>query len=218
MKKRSHLPICMLLLFLCLTSGAQAVAGEIVPWLTGYVAINPGFPGPDAYMVIYPGEVYGKWGIENLPWRVYSPTCQPTVLQSCSGSWSGDLTGASADADLFYRNGVRYSLRASFTSGTYQGNGTVSCASPDCSTVFMYATEVDSGSFTGTWVGPSGVFAKAVGDLSVRYGLDCEPTCHWDLGGGGSIVTTTTPEPNTFFMFGAGLGGLAGVLRRKLML
>lgn len=70
-----------------------------------------------------------------------------------------------------------------------------------------------------TYLDPSAVGLET-GDSVTISGLY---TIHWDTaasspGDSVRVITAATPEPGTMIMFGSGIIGLAGVLRRKIIL
>lgn len=212
MRLHNSYSVCKFLLFLCLAGGTHAAAGEIVPWLTGNMSVGQGVQSGQYFQL---GSVSGLF-ITNLPALSLYPldygNCAPTVLQGCFASATGSLTGFSFIVGILLQNGTFYQLLASFTSGTYSADGTLSINPQDGSSLLYFEEEYDSGFFAGDWNNGW----KSTGQLDGYFSNSNAPP-RFDWNGGGSIVTTTTPEPSTLFMFGAGLGGFAGLLRRKLM-
>ncbi len=155
-------------------------------------------------------------------------------------SANSTVTGVTFGAWLFPGDtltSAEVSITSSELGGTTYFDGTVNFSQGSCTTNgFGYNVCAETGSFSGVALG-AGTYWLNMQNASVPSG---DPV-YWDensgpsqasesslgtipseaftvLGSGGTTTTGggTTPEPSSIMLFGSGILGLAGVLRRKL--
>jgi hypothetical protein len=180
---------------------ANLVAGNIT-WATGVFSSDLPF-----YVEIFSPD--GLWDFNvsvNAPqYVVWGPWI---CGQTCERDGAGYFLAGTASGDLSYWNGSAWILQATF-SGVVPAGGSINdieclgCA-PTLAWDYEYYYSF-YGAWTNQWQTDASVYA-------------------WDRGGyccvspGGEFtLTTSTPEPGTLFMLGSGVLGLAGIVRRKLV-
>jgi|HubBroStandDraft_6_1064221.scaffolds.fasta_scaffold04279_6 hypothetical protein len=155
----------------------------------------------------------GTWtiglGTTSTDWNTLNSTM--SLNGATSTVFSGNLSQPWAFGDTLVIN-----LTTPFTYNPGSGNLLmdilVSGASDAGGLIFFDTNGYNNGGFNGnTFMGrvycPGGVNCGGVGTVNNGYGLVT----------GFSYTSSTTPEPSSIALFGSGILGLAGVLRRKFM-
>lgn len=200
----------LLIIAVCCATVAIAHADNTIPWLTGNFSIPDYIHGDFSI-----GQINGYINFGYVPVDLSGDEwCSPgppywSCTYSTKGNWTTTLMMG------LENNGQYYTLFAGSTSGSYSGSGEVACLDfPACTVYEGGYQEYDEFSFSGGW--NNGWIS--VGELSGNWSDFCTPECGDNAGwsGGGSMVTTT-PEPSGIALFGSGILGFAGILRRKFL-
>jgi hypothetical protein len=169
--------------------------------------INFGFAVSDSFTVAGGSNINS---LNFVYWDASSSDLLTTVdVAFGSSSFGGSIqTLTGVTNTLLGSNQYGYNLYQadySFTDIPWSGAGFVSlsnaCSTSGCSISNPIYWDENSG--------PSSAYENSLGSV---------PSEAFTLGGGGTTTTTsgTTPEPSSIMLFGSGILGLAGVLRRKL--
>lgn len=134
----------------------------------------------------------------------FSEDVQCFDSQNCVYNWGGDFSGGTVTGSIHLLN-FDYSTRSLDFTGTINGGWFVAnylyCGQPESCGAYQM-TEVD---FSGQW--SNGWTSTGIMDFSGQIN---------DFSGGPMYLNTQTPEPVSFILFGSGVVGVAGVLRRRL--
>jgi hypothetical protein len=214
MKSRtSSLLRFLLVIAICCSTIGIAHANNTVPLLSGTFSVNTedASPGPNPIYL----DSWGSMNIQgwiSVPFNQDYPSCDPPLGGLCSLSYSGNLSGT-VFMDVSFDSGPDITLTAP-ASGTFSGTFTAGCL-PDCSPLnYVSETiETDTVTFAGHW--SNGM--KSIGEVDGYFDFGCAEGCGGIAIVGGRIHTVAAPEPSSVLLFGSGVLGFAGMLRRKFL-
>ena len=217
MKTQIHIASLLLLAVLCLTLAAFPASADTlydngpVNGNVGAWQINGGFVVSNSY-VIGPGSSGGesafRLGVWELPGDTLTSLDWVVSTGPCSGPGgcgtilgSGTLSGANLTDTFIFSNQYGYNIDAVAGATTVNNSK---------SNHFYYLTLSNSVVPSGDPVywdensGPSTAYDNTLGSI---------PSEAFTILG----TSGTAPEPTSIMLFGSGILGLAGVLRRRLM-
>ena len=187
-------------LAICIATTTPAQADNTIAWLTGSnfssLSDNAIFAeSPDGVLA---AQISYLPTVGDLTWTYYGD-----CSIECYGNGVGLVTGGSANGILYYFSDPNNTPIATFTGSVTSGTvdfqvwiDNVGCCS-DYENMYWYDSK---GTWSNGWWTSGSVFAIQSEGFSTNVSM-----------------TTYTPEPGSMVLFGSGIIGLAGVLRRKLM-
>ena len=146
---------------------------------------------------LYPGDT-----LTSVDWAVGTCTF-------CSDIGNGTASGASLSSSFMFTNTYGYDI---WDVGVTGLNLHVSGGPPDAYWLTLQNAVVPSGDpvYWNENGGPSTAWTECIHD-----GQGCIPSESFNIVG--TPDTGTTPEPSSIILFGSGILGLAGILRRRML-
>jgi hypothetical protein len=153
--------------------------------------------------------------ILTLSTMAFAGTIGTFTYSGAGVNFSGVLSGTLVVPGEYALTGV---------TGTYNGasiTGLVPLNSPDQGSIFLYDNLFFTSFPYASNTGSSGFVFSVTGQPDVNFWFDQNATDYSSVNVNTPVTASfvsATPEPGTLVMFGSGIIGLAGVLRRKINL
>jgi PEP-CTERM motif len=224
MKTQIRIASLALLAVLCLTLAALPASADIlydngpINGNTGAWQINGGHVVSDSFRVIGPGSAGGesvvRLGVWELPGDTLTSLDWAVSTGPCSGPGgcgiilgSGTASGANLTDTVLFSNQYGYNIDAVAAANINASK----------SNTFLYLTLGNANVPSGDpvyWDENSGVGCQSDGCPSQAYdsALGTIPSEAFTIYGSGS----STPEPSSLLLFGSGVLGIGGLLRKRL--